>query len=62
MAKPHLYLHAGRWFCRLDSPGYRRVLGPGRSSPVGAYNALCACPAAPTLPPARVRNRDATIA
>ena len=37
--KPHLYHRAGRWFCRLDVGTVRR-LGPGRSTPVEAYDAL----------------------
>lgn len=64
MAKPHLYRRAGRWFCRLDRYG-RRILAAGRRSPELAYEALRErlWPGwGPALPPARVRNRDATIA
>ena len=64
MAKPHLYRRAGRWFCRPDHYG-RRILAAGRSSPELAYEALREqlWPGwGPVLPPARVRNRDATIA
>ena len=39
MAKPHIYHHAGRWFCRLDHYG-RLILAAGRRSPELAYEAL----------------------
>lgn len=64
MAKPHVYRRAGRWFCRLDHYG-RLILAAGRRSPELAYEALREqiWPGwGPALPPARVRNRDATIA
>ena len=63
MVKPHLYRRAGRWFCRLESPS-RWILAAGRRSPALAYEALREqlWPGwGPALPPARVRNRDATI-
>lgn len=62
MVKPHLYRHAGRWFCRLDVGALRR-LGPGRSTPAEAYTAL-----SPRFEfwlydaPAHRPVRDATIA
>lgn len=61
--KPHLYRVAGRWFCRLDSHSHR-ILAAGRRSPAPAYDALreqlgpCRWR---VIPPARARNRDATI-